>query len=543
MQTLERLYATHLKAAVVCYRDLLRSHQEFLNRLNVYPVPDGDTGTNMALTLESVVEEVGAVHDMAEVCKAMSHGSLMGARGNSGVILSQVLRGLADAWKPLEHIGPDDVVVGFEAAATAAYAAVMRPVEGTILTVVRATADAASASTAAHLADVLDEARRAAGGALEETPELLPVLKEAGVVDAGAAGFVLLLDALLHHIARRPLPEPPQLWSGLGTVSGPQPLQSSAAGDLRYEVMFLLDADDAAVPSFKGSWAAIGESIVVVGGDGVWNCHIHTDDVGAAIEAAVVTGRPRQIRVTDLAEQAEQVQEERWVADAVVGGADAVPCACAVVAVGTGSGIGRIFRSLGVHRLVAGGQSMNPSTGQILEAVEAVAASSVVVLPNNKNIVAVAEQVDRLTTKTVRVVPTTNVAQGFAALLDYDAAADVDVNARSMAAAAARVVSGDITRAVRASTSAVGPIAEGDYLGIGAGGIVAVAADLAGAATALLDSLVGDGHELVTIISGDGSSPEVTHHLTAWLAEHRPRVETETHHGAQPLYPYFFSVE
>ncbi|MEA3077333.1 MAG: fatty acid kinase [Actinomycetota bacterium] len=550
METLERLDARHLKAVVTGYRDALRQHQEALNRLNVYPVPDGDTGTNMALTLESVVAELDGKDDMASVCKAISHGSLMGARGNSGVILSQILRGLASAFEREAAADGAAVADGLASAADAAYGAVMRPVEGTILTVARAAGDGASSCSGSLLADVLQAAKDAAAEALALTPSLLPVLAQAGVVDAGGAGFVLLLDVFLSVATGRPVPAPP-VPTGVGAapeMSAEVAAAHGDVGDLRYEVMYFLEAADETIPSFKDVWASIGDSIVVVGGDGIWNCHIHTDDIGAAIEAALDCGRPKRIRVTDLM---EQVEEERWVRDAAssssvddgLGDEHRAVVPCAVVAIATGDGIRRIFRSLGVQQIVAGGQSMNPSTAQILEAVEAAPASSVVVLPNNKNIIAVAEQVAALTAKTVEVVRTTGIAEGFAALLEYDPHASASDNLSSMSAAAARVLSGEVTRAVRASTTDAGPVAEGDFLGLAGSKIVVVEPGLADVAMALLAKLVTEDHEIVTIIEGDGASAAATRRITEWLAEHRPSASAEVHHGGQPLYPYLFSVE
>ena len=548
METLERLDAQHLVSAVMAYRDALRAHRDFINRLNVYPVPDGDTGTNMALTLESVVGELAEAGstDMAAVCRALSHGSLMGARGNSGVILSQVLRGLADACKDRSEIDAPALAEGLRRAREGAYGAVMRPVEGTILTVAQAAAEAASTQEHSSLIELLEAAKQAADAALASTPELLPVLKHAGVVDAGGAGLVLLLDSLLHVTAGRPLPEPPAdpvFRPAALAGEGPSAPEHDEVGDLRYEVMYLLEAPDETIPAFKDVWAGIGESIVVVGGDGLWNCHIHTDDIGAAVEAALDCGRPRQIRVTDLF---EQVEEERWVREATTTTPEPAPVdpvECAVVAVATGEGIRRIFHSLGVHQVVGGGQSMNPSTAQLLAAVEAAPAPEVVILPNNKNIIPVAEQAAEVSAKTVRVVPTRGIAEGFAALLEYDPAATVDDNVRTMSTAAARVTSGEITVAVRPSVADVGPIAEGDYLGLTPHGIQVVAPTLAEAACDLLSKLVTDEHEIVTIIEGEGSTKADTRRITAWLEEHRPGVGPEVHHGGQPLYPYLFSIE
>ncbi len=552
METLERLGAGHLTSVVAAYRDALRSHQARINRLNVYPVPDGDTGTNMALTLESVVNELEALDhqpDMAAVCTAISHGSLMGARGNSGVILSQVLRGLADAYKGSEDGDAATLVDALDRAATGAYRAVMRPVEGTILTVVRQAAAGAAAAGAggeATVVDVLDGAKDAAALALAQTPEQLPVLKQAGVVDAGGAGFVLLLDAFLHVTAGRPLPEPDVTVSAApatGSDAGPTAPAHDPVGDLRYEVMYFLDAPDDTVPAFRDVWAGVGDSIVVVGGDGLWNCHIHTDDIGAAIEAALDVGRPHQIRVTDLF---EEVEEERWVREAVSVDpeiAEGPPAHCAVVAVATGEGIRRIFHSLGVAQVVAGGQSMNPSTAQLLQAIDSSPAAEVVLLPNNANIVPVAEQAAELSAKPVRVVATRGIAEGFAALLEYDPEASADDNGASMAEAARRVVSGEITRAVRPSVSDAGPIAEGDYLGLTRTSIEVVDSNLADAGCDLLAKLVTERHEIVTIIEGVGSTPAATRRITLWLEEQYPRVTAEVHHGGQPHYPYLFSIE
>ncbi len=553
MTAVDRLDATHLRAVVETYRDALGAHREPINRLNVYPVPDGDTGTNMSLTLVSVCDDLAGVDDdLAAVCSAISKGSLMGARGNSGVILSQILRGLSGAIADAGGCDGPTLAAALRAASDAAYGAVMRPVEGTILTVVRASAEAAEAAVAGGttaLVEVLEAARAAAADALEHTPEQLPVLAEAGVVDAGGTGFVLLLDAALNVVDGRDVPAPRV---GEGAVRSDAHLVQHTAdehgdvSDLRYEVMYFLEAPDESIPAFKDVWAGIGDSIVVVGGDGIWNCHIHTDDIGAAIEAAVDAGRPRQIRVTDLM---EQVVEERWVREATASDIVEVPphvtepVCTAVVAVAAGDGIKRIFYSLGVQGIVAGGQSMNPSTADLLAAVEAVPAEQVVILPNNKNIIPVAEQVDAHSVKVVRVVGTRGIAEGFAALMGYDPEAPADENAKEMASLSSNVLAGEVTRAVRDSHSEAGPIAEGDYLGIARDGIRAVQASAADAACVLLDALVSDEHEIVTVIEGEGATAADTRQITEWLSENRPGVAPEVHHGGQPLYPYLFGVE
>jgi hypothetical protein len=589
---------------VRAYHGALVTHRAALNRLNVYPVPDGDTGTNMGLTLQSVIAEMDAAPaplTTAALAQCLSHGSLMGARGNSGVILSQVLRGLAGAFRdarPEGQVHPADLVEAFSRASDSAYAAVSNPVEGTILTVARAAAqgaetaiselDEARRAEAGALGAVLAAARAGAAHALAGTTEQLPALRAAGVVDAGGAGLLLLFDSFLFVVDGRPIEPPPPAPGtavGAGTTGAAGttglPYGSGGAGaggdladqgpmasartlpalapqdgaglgnvaELRYEVMFFLEAPDESVPAFRSVWEGCGGSIVIVGGDGLYNCHIHTDDVGVAIEAAIEIGRPRQIRVTDLR---DQVEEERWVRDAAASGAQLEladePVNCAVVAVCAGEGVKRILRSLGARQLVSGGQSANPSTAEILSAITAVSAEQVIVLPNNVNVVAVAEQAASHSQKKVRVVPTAGIPEGFAALLAYDPEADVDINADNMASAAAHIVAGEVAQASRPALTEVGPVGEGDWLGMSRQGIKVIASapsTPADAAIALLEVLLPEPqeYEIITIIEGEGSHPADTRRIVEWAHQMRPGVSTEVHHGGQPLYPYLFSIE
>jgi DAK2 domain fusion protein YloV len=543
MPTLSSLGAADLRQALLRFRDAVRAHQEELNRLNVYPVPDGDTGTNMALTLESVGAALRDAESMAEVCQAISRGSLMGARGNSGVILSQILRGLADECKELGEVQTRQLVHGFRRAADAAYEAVMRPVEGTILTVARAIAEAAESLDEPSLVALLERAADAARDAVARTPELLPVLREAGVVDAGGKGLTLLIDAFLEVVDGRPIPEPE-------LVETPARVAQHLAGDdvsaLRYEVMYLLDADDHTIPGFREAWAAIGDSIVVVGGDGIWNCHVHTNNIGAAVEAGIDAGRPHSIRVTDLM---DQVEEERWVREAeVVADLTTNPpnlptVTTAVVAVGVGDGVNRLLTSLGVQRVVAGGQSMNPSTAQILEAVEACASDSIVVLPNNKNIVPVAGQVDALTDKRVTVVPTMSVPEALAALVEYDPNAELADNEATMNEARERVRTGEVTQAVRDSTGEAGAIRKGDWIALCRDGIVATSGSAADAVCQLLGKLVHDDSEIVTVLVGADAAANETDRIREHVEVTFPHLEIEFHDGGQPLYRYLVGVE
>lgn len=556
MPVVERIGVTQIRDIVVVFRDLLRSHQATINRLNVYPVPDGDTGTNMARTLDAVVAELDtAGDDMGSLAKAISHGSLMGARGNSGVILSQMLRGLAGELASADEVSVEALAKGLRAAATGAYQAVLRPVEGTILTVAREVAEAAEAAAQRgdDVVGLLRAVRQAGEAAVARTPDLLPVLRDAGVVDAGARGFVLLIDAALHVVAGDALPEVAEGDDAVA-VATLVATGDGSVSDLRYEVMFFLDLVDERINGFKDAWGKVGDAIVVVGGDGLWNCHVHTDDVGAAIEAALdVGGRPRQIRVTDLTEEAAAEHAIREAALAQRLGADETsrdtaaparhPVVTAVVAVAVGDGIAALFASLGVRQVVTGGQTMNPSTAELLAAVEMAGADEVVILPNNRNIIPVAEQVDALTNKAVRVVPTRSMPEALAALVVYDPEGTVDANTREMVAAVGHVRTGEVTQAVRDATIDGVSVREGDWLGLADGKVAVSSLFLADAATTLLAALLDGSSEIVTILTGQGSSEEATAAITGWLADVHPGVEVELHQGGQPLYPYLFGVE
>ena len=558
MPVLEVFGAEALRDTVITFRDTMKRHAAGINLLNVYPVPDGDTGTNMTRTLDAVVTELeGADHALESTCEAISHGSLMGARGNSGVILSQILRGLVTTLRTATPGSATKVAAALKAASVASYEAVLKPIEGTILTVVRETADAAqrAASDGATLAAMLHVARAAGRKALANTPEQLPVLKDAGVVDAGGAGFMLLMDAALHVVDGEPLPEPSE-------ATGPSQEQLEAVShrastsgevdvsELRYEVMFLLNIDDAKSKEFMQAWGKIGDSIVVVGGDGLYNCHVHTNDIGAAIEAPLeLGGKPFKIRVTDLFEEMEEEHAQR---EAQMGQAAKRPSAvsalpaveCAVVAVCSGDGLAELFGQMGVQGVVTGGQTLNPSTAELLDAVEHMNSQQVIILPNNKNIIPVANQVNALTKKEVRVVPTCSMPEALAALVSYDPEADVDSNCEAMSDAAKSVATGEVTQAVRDTNTDAGEVKNGDWIGLVRGdGVVAIGSTMVLAATQLLDQLLSGKGELLTLITGNLATARATEEIIAYMADKHPDVEVEVHPGGQPLYPFLFGVE
>ncbi len=584
------------------YSEVLAAHRQAIDSLNVFPVPDGDTGTNMAMTAAAVVKEIEASDsDIASVCKAISHGSLMGARGNSGVILCQILRGLSEAIAEAGECTPQSLAAGLETAKQSAYEAVLEPKEGTILTVLKDIAEQASVCEAegSDLADMADRCKTAGQESLERTPELLEVLAEAGVVDAGGAGLVLLWDAVLWVVDGRELPEPPEELPGVVGVEGAEgvPVGGAAegaaaghagaaatghagagtvdAGEQRYEVMYFLETPDDDITAFRKAWGGIGDSIVVVGGDGLWNCHIHTNDIGAAIEAGIEVGRPRQIRITDLFEQVEHIESDMLgelvgdgkdgskiaetsaaetsaadTADPIWLNPDCVQDAvCAVISVGAGEGIRNLMGMLGVHGVVSGGQSMNPSTELLLQAIEAVSADEVVLLPNNKNIIPVAHQSAEAamsdgaeSAKKVLVLETTSIPEGIAALSAYDPQAVASENLAAMQAETSELAVGEVTQAVRNTKVEGREISEGDFIAISGGKIVSAAATPADAACELLDEIISPQHELLTLFAGEPADAETTEKLLLWLAENHPHIEAETHDGGQPLYHYYLSL-
>jgi len=383
-------------------------------------------------------------------------------------------------------------------------------------------------------------------------------LKDAGVVDAGGAGYLLFLDSALYVIDGVPLPEPDSIDDYAHGLTEAQfdavaHRTSGVAGELdvseqRYEVMYFLDLDDHLIEQFKQGWGEVGDSIVVVGGDGIWNCHVHSNDIGATIEVALeLGGRPRQIRVTDLFEEIAEEHAHREASMVGVpsrAGAGLSPVTTAVVAVCSGDGLAELFSNLKVQGIVTGGQTLNPSTAELLDTVEHVNADQVVILPNNKNIIPVAEQVNALTSKTVVVVPTRTMPEALAALIVYDPEADADENAVEMNEAIESVSTGEVTQAVRDSNSDVGPITTGDWMGIVRGdGIAAVADSVFVVSTQLLEKLLGGEGELLTIITGSDADPAITAQIEGWMSDEHADVQIERHEGGQPLYPYLFGVE
>lgn len=530
--------------------DALAEAREEIDALNVYPVPDGDTGTNMYLTVSAARDAVRALTeqdpdvDLGTALEAFGRGALLGARGNSGVILSEMLRAIA---RRIARAGADEhsAVVMADAlvsAADASYAAVGVPVEGTILTVSRAAGEAAARVAAgpdARARDVFVAAASAARAALARTPDLLPVLRDAGVVDAGGRGLSVILDAAETVLTgRRPTP----VTAPLGTRQIPVPIPATQ-GDLTpdgpaYEVMYLLDADDAEIPVLRETLAGLGDSLVVVGGDGLWNVHVHVDDVGAAIEAGIEAGRPHRVRVTHFAEQVE-----------AAGLRPSARTGRRVIAVAAGPGLAGLFEEAGAV-VVVGGPGQRPSTGQLLEAITACGAAEVVVLPNDADSVRVAEiaartaEADLGESIRVAVIPTHAQVTGLAAIAVHEPGRAFDQDVLEMTATARHARQGAVTIAAKQAMTMAGPCEPGDVLGVIAGDFAVVGADLYAVATDVLDRLLGSGGELVTIVGGaDDTDGALATRCAAYVEERHPAVDVVVYDGGQPRYPLLMSAE
>ncbi|WP_372734330.1 DAK2 domain-containing protein [Nocardioides sp.] len=524
--------------------DALAAAREEIDALNVYPVPDGDTGTNLYLTMAAARDAVrertadAADADRAATFEAFTRGALLGARGNSGVILSEMLRAIIARIAAAEA-GDRNAAVMVEAlrmATEASYAAVGTPVEGTMLSVCRAAAEAAEALLAgepeARSRDVLTTSAAAARAALARTPDQLKALKDAGVVDAGGRGVVVILDAAETALTGR---MPPKVE---GPHRIPQPIVAPGAdfveGGPSYEVMYLLDAEQAAVTQLRATLAGLGDSLVVVGGEGLWNVHVHVDDVGAAIEAGIAAGRPHRIRVTHFADQvAEQARDS-------FGGR-------AIVTVAAGPGLASLFEGAGAL-VVRGGPGHRPSTGMLLAAIQQTGAAEVLVLPNDPDSVRVA-QIAASTAEAdhgirVAVIPTTAQVEGLAALAVHEPGRSFDNDVLEMTATARHARQGAVTVAAKQAITMAGPCEPGDVLGAIAGDFVVVGSDLTQVARDVLSRLLGGGGEMVTLVSGaedDGGA--LAEECAAWLEEQHPTVDVVVYDGGQERYPLLVAVE
>lgn len=514
--------------------DWLGVYTEEVNALNVYPVPDGDTGTNMHLTMQSVrtVLDTTDMTGMAQVARAMAYGSLLGARGNSGVILSQILKGFADSLRETERLDGAAFVRALEQGSTTGYAGVMTPVEGTILTVAREAAqgarEALDQDRGLTVGDALRAALAAGRASLARTPELLPILRQAGVVDSGGQGFLYVLDGMLARLDGRPLPAAPTVQSYAA--------ESFENEEFGYCTEFLLEDVRLPIEQVRQLVEPFGDSLLVVGAEGFVKGHIHTDQPDALLATVARHGRMVRSKVEDMAAQHTEIL-------AMAGAASRIEApAVGLVAVASGEGLVRVFRSLGA-RVVSGGQTQNPSVQDIADAVGSLEAPDVIVLPNNKNVLLAAEQAREVVVgKTVHVVPTRTLGQGLGAALAFDPGADLAGLADSMAASAARVTTLEVTRASRDATIDGRPILENEVIGLVDDQLVMSGGTAEEAVVQMLLAAF-ESQEIVTVFTRSGADPQDVELLRASIARSLPTLDLEFHAGAPELYDYLVTLE
>ena len=525
----------------------LEKHADSVNAINVFPVPDGDTGTNMYLTMRSVVEEARRCREegAGAIMAAMSRGALMGARGNSGVILSQIIRGMTRAVGEAEEIDAGTWIRGMEEGAAAAYKAVTKPAEGTILTVMREAGEAgrrALDSGERDMVSVLEATVEAASESLERTPTLLPVLAEAGVVDAGGKGLLVLLDGMTRHLKGEPMEVTVGVREGqvgqewLAVTSQLHEQEESLYG---YCTELLIGGRELDPDSVRNRMLELGDSVLVVGDERLVRVHLHTDDPGAALSHGTGVGSLLQVSVENNRERADRFLERHEVRATV----EAQPEAISTVAVAAGDGMATVFRSVGCTRVVSGGPTMNPSTRDILDAVAACPTDDVIVLPNDKNIIMAARQAVELTEKRLRVVETRSIPQGVAALLALNQDHELEANLEAMEEARSGVHAVEVCRAVRSTSVGGVKVREGQIIAIVDDELKLAAETAEEGALRALEGMEAEGASLVTLYYGADSQQAEAESLEGRIREALPQYDVEVVYGGQPHYNYIISVE
>ena len=545
----------------------LEKHKEWINELNVFPVPDGDTGTNMTLTIMSAAKEVRALEDvtMEKLARAISSGSLRGARGNSGVILSQLLRGFCKEISGSQELTIDVLAKAFMRAKETAYKAVMKPKEGTILTVAKGLADKAAElaeeGTVVALDEFMKEILEHGNYVLSQTPEMLPVLKEAGVVDSGGQGLMVVLQGVYEAFSGHPVVFDMDMPPAESAKKTKVPEADISTADIKFgyctEFMILLnpetgkaftESDEQELKSFLMS---IGDSLVVVADDEIVKVHVHTNDPGIAIQKGLSYGALTRMKIDNMRIE----HEEKLIKDAakiasekkeepVVHKEEEPRKEYGLIAVSIGAGIDEIFKGLHVDCLISGGQTMNPSTEDMLEAIDKVHADKIFILPNNKNIILAAEQAAKLTAdKKIIVIPSRSVPQGISALISFMPEASLQENQDAMIEAMGNVKTGQVTYAVRNTSIEGKTIREGDFMGIDDHGIAAVGTELNQTAFELLETMVDEDSELISVYYGEGVVEEDAKALIDRITEKYGDCDVELYSGSQPVYYYLMSVE
>lgn len=544
----------------------LDSKKDWINELNVFPVPDGDTGTNMTMTIMSAAKEVSSLTEptMAELAKAISSGSLRGARGNSGVILSQLFRGFCKVIKEYDEIDVTILCEACQKAVETAYKAVMKPKEGTILTVAKGAAEKALelSDETEDVVTFVEEVIKQAEYVLDQTPEMLPVLKQAGVVDSGGQGLVQVLKGAYDALIGK---EIDYTIEGVPTGAAPAKISAETEAEIKFgyctEFIIVLNApmSDNEEHAYKAFLESIGDSIVVVADDEIVKTHVHTNDPGLALQKALTFGSLSKIKIDNMREEHQEklikdsqklaaqqkAEEEAYEAAQADEKTNNMPAKeMGFVSVSIGEGMNEVFRGLGVDYLIEGGQTMNPSTEDMLNAIEHVNAKTVFILPNNKNIIMAANQaVDLVEDKQIIVIPTKTIPQGITALVNYIPDHSVEENKEQMMAEIENVKTGQVTYAVRDTEIDGKTIKQNDFMGIGDKSILSVGTDLRATTLEMVDAMVDEDSAIVSIYFGSDSDEDSANELAAAIEEKYPDVEVEVNDGGQPIYYYVISVE
>ena len=544
----------------------LDSKKDWINELNVFPVPDGDTGTNMTMTIMSAAKEVSSLTNptMAELAKAISSGSLRGARGNSGVILSQLFRGFCKVIKEYDEIDVTILCEACQKAVETAYKAVMKPKEGTILTVAKGAAEKALelSDETEDVVTFVEEVIKQAEYVLDQTPEMLPVLKQAGVVDSGGQGLVQVLKGAYDALIGK---EIDYTIEGAPTGAAPAKISAETEAEIKFgyctEFIIVLNApmSDNEEHAYKAFLESIGDSIVVVADDEIVKTHVHTNDPGLALQKALTFGSLSKIKIDNMREEHQEklikdsqklaaqqkAEEEAYEAAQADEKTNNMPAKeMGFVSVSIGEGMNEVFRGLGVDYLIEGGQTMNPSTEDMLNAIEHVNAKTVFILPNNKNIIMAANQaVDLVEDKQIIVIPTKTIPQGITALVNYIPDHSAEENKEQMMAETENVKTGQVTYAVRDTEIDGKTIKQNDFMGIGDKSILSVGTDLRATTLEMVDAMVDEDSAIVSIYFGSDSDEDSANELAAAIEEKYPDVEVEVNDGGQPIYYYVISVE
>ena len=544
----------------------LDSKKDWINELNVFPVPDGDTGTNMTMTIMSAAKEVSSLTEpsMAELAKAISSGSLRGARGNSGVILSQLFRGFCKVIKEYDEIDVTILCEACQKAVETAYKAVMKPKEGTILTVAKGAAEKALelSDDTEDVVTFVEEVIKQAEYVLDQTPEMLPVLKQAGVVDSGGQGLVQVLKGAYDALIGK---EIDYTIEGAPAGAAPAKISAETEAEIKFgyctEFIIVLNApmSDNEEHAYKAFLESIGDSIVVVADDEIVKTHVHTNDPGLALQKALTFGSLSKIKIDNMREEHQEklikdsqklaaqqkAEEEAYEAAQAEEKTNNMPAKeMGFVSVSIGEGMNEVFRGLGVDYLIEGGQTMNPSTEDMLNAIEHVNAKTVFILPNNKNIIMAANQaVDLVEDKQIIVIPTKTIPQGITALVNYIPDHSAEENKEQMMAEIENVKTGQVTYAVRDTEIDGKTIKQNDFMGIGDKSILSVGTDLKATTLEMVDAMVDEDSAIVSIYFGSDSDEDSANELAAAIEEKYPDVEVEVNDGGQPIYYYVISVE